>query len=38
MNLQALDGGFGDEVTRGRLRHEFVDAIAKLRPTAPTSG
>jgi adenosine deaminase len=38
MNLQALDGGFGDEVTRTRLRHEFVDAIAKLRPAAPTSG
>jgi adenosine deaminase len=37
MNLQALDGGFGDEVTRGRLRHEFVEAIAKLRPAAPTS-
>lgn len=38
MNLQALDGGFGDEVTRARLRHEFADAIAKLRPAAPTSG
>jgi adenosine deaminase len=38
MNLQALDGGFGDEVTRARLRHEFDDAIAKLRPVAPTSG
>jgi adenosine deaminase len=30
MNLQALDGGFGDEVTRARLRHEFVDAEAQL--------
>jgi adenosine deaminase len=38
MNLQALDGGFGDEVTRARLRREFADAIAKLRPAAPTSG
>src|ERR1700674_109720 len=38
MNLQALDGGFGNEVTRARLRREFVDAIAKLRPAAPTSG
>jgi len=38
MNLQALDGGFGDDVTRARLRHEFVDAIGKLRPAAPTSG
>ena len=37
MNLQALDGGFGDKVTRARLRHEFVEAIAKLRPAAPTS-
>src|SRR3989442_3227861 len=36
MNLQALDGGFSDEVTRARLRHEFVDAAAKLRPAAPT--
>ncbi len=31
MNLQALDGGFADEVSRARLRHEFVDAEAKLR-------
>jgi adenosine deaminase len=38
MNLQALDGGFSDDVTRARLRHEFTDAIAKLRPAAPTSG
>ncbi|HEX9097292.1 MAG TPA: adenosine deaminase [Candidatus Dormibacteraeota bacterium] len=30
MNLQALDGGFADEVTRARLRHEFVDAQAGL--------
>jgi adenosine deaminase len=37
MNLQALDGGFGDEVTRARLRHEFAGATAKLRPAAPTS-
>jgi adenosine deaminase len=38
MNLQALDGGFSDVITRSRLRHEFVDAIANLRPAAPTSG
>src|SRR3982075_1157895 len=38
INLQALDGGFSDDVTRARLRHEFVDAAAKLRPAAPTSG
>src|SRR5438128_6894601 len=31
MNLQALEGGFGDEVGRARLRHEFVDAEEKLR-------
>jgi adenosine deaminase len=37
MNLQALDGGFGDEVTRTRLRHEFVDAEARLRQ-APARG
>jgi hypothetical protein len=29
MNLQALEGGFADEVTRARLRREFVDARAK---------
>ena len=33
MNLQALEGGFADEVSRARLRHEFVDAEAKLRET-----
>ena len=32
MNLQALEGGFGDEVSRARLRHEFADAEARLRP------
>jgi adenosine deaminase len=32
MNLQALDGGFGDKTTRARLRREFVDAEARLRP------
>ncbi len=32
MNLQALDGGFADEVTRTRLRHEFVDGEARHRP------
>jgi adenosine deaminase len=37
MNLQALDGGFGDEATRIRLRREFVDADARLRP-APARG
>ena len=31
MNLQALEGGFGDELSRARLRHEFVDEEAKLR-------
>jgi hypothetical protein len=30
MNLQALEGGFADEVTRTRLRREFVDAQARL--------
>jgi adenosine deaminase len=29
MNLQALDGGFADEVTRTRLRRAFVEAQAK---------
>ena len=33
MNMQALEGGFGDEVTRARLRHEFADAEARLRKT-----
>ena len=37
MNLQALGGGFADEVTRARLRHEFVDAEARLRK-APARG
>ena len=31
MNMQALEGGFGDEVTRARLRHEFADAETRLR-------
>jgi adenosine deaminase len=31
MNLQALEGGFADEVTRTRLRREFVDAQARHR-------
>jgi adenosine deaminase len=31
MNLQALDGGFADEVTRARLRRDFVDAEARQR-------
>jgi len=30
MNLQALDGGFADEVTRTRLRREFVDAATRI--------
>jgi adenosine deaminase len=30
MNLQALDGGFADEITRARPRREFVDAQAKI--------
>ena len=37
MNLQALEGGFGDQVTRARLRHEFVDAQARSRQ-APARG
>jgi len=37
MNLQALEGGFGDKATRARLRREFVDADARLRP-APARG
>jgi adenosine deaminase len=37
MNLQALEGGFSDELTRARLRHEFVDAEAGLRQ-APARG
>ena len=37
MNLQALDGGFGDELTRARLRHQFVEAEAKLRSQEPAS-
>jgi adenosine deaminase len=31
MNLQALEGGFADEVTRARLRREFVDAESRIR-------
>jgi adenosine deaminase len=31
MNLQALDGGFADQVTRARLRHEFATAESALR-------
>jgi adenosine deaminase len=31
MNLQALDGGFGDDATRARLRRDFVEAEATLR-------
>ena len=31
MNLQALDGGFADQITRARLRHEFASAEAALR-------
>jgi adenosine deaminase len=34
MNLQALEGGFADEVTRGRLRREFVAAEASLHKPA----
>jgi adenosine deaminase len=32
MNLQALDGGFDQKSTRTRLRREFIDAEAALRP------
>ncbi len=38
MNLQALEGGFGDQGTRARLKQEFADAEARLRPPAPTAG
>jgi adenosine deaminase len=31
MNLQALDGGFADQLTRARLRHEFATAETALR-------
>ena len=31
MNVQALDGGFGDVASRKRLRQEFVTADASLR-------
>lgn len=34
MNLQALEGGFGDRATRRRLRQEFTDAEAALRRPA----
>jgi adenosine deaminase len=34
MNLQALDGGFGDEISRARLRHEFDEAEQRLSPRA----
>ena len=30
MNLQALDGGFGEPATRARLRIEFAQAEAKI--------
>jgi adenosine deaminase len=36
MNLQALDGGFGDQVTRARLKHEFADAQARLGKATST--
>lgn len=31
MNLQALEGGFGDQASRRRLRQEFIDAEAAVR-------
>ena len=34
MNLQALDGGFGDAASRKRLRDEFAKADATLRRSA----
>lgn len=37
MNMQALEGGFGDQLTRARLRREFADAEARLRPQATTA-
>jgi adenosine deaminase len=38
MNLQALDGGFGDHGARQRLREEFVNAEASLRRSPAASG
>jgi adenosine deaminase len=39
MNMQALDGGFTDEVTRARLRHEFVEAaVPPPRPSPAIEG
>src|SRR3984893_6837233 len=35
MNLQALDGGFVDELTRARLEREFMGGVARRRQ-APT--
>src|SRR5437868_6080512 len=37
MNLQALEGGFGENSARLRLRREFIEAEAALR-TAPARG
>ena len=34
MNLQALDGGFGDARIRQRLRQEFIAAEARVRKSA----
>ena len=34
MNLQALEGGFGDQASRRRLRQEFISAEASLRRSA----
>ena len=37
MNIRALEGGFGDQVTRARLRHEFGDDQVRLGQ-APARG
>jgi adenosine deaminase len=36
MNLQALDGGFGDSAGRDRLHAEFLQAQSKLEPSPAT--
>jgi adenosine deaminase len=37
MNLQALDGGFGDQQTRVELRRQFIEREATLRQQQPAS-
>ncbi|HEY8678982.1 MAG TPA: adenosine deaminase [Candidatus Dormibacteraeota bacterium] len=38
MNLQALDGGFGEPAARARLRMDFVDAESKVRAQEVSPG